>query len=171
MSKNQEVICISNDESKMEIDSLQLLLSQMLCGAQLEALHIHSLTLEIEFNQIGKPNLPLIIYLNTNNPIFKINDLDQNYEKDFFEQRKIIISELYSLIGNEINSVQVSKKGELTINISEKTFLLCRSPEEFEKIWIIKNQKDYDLNSEPIWYISWSDYDEIYVNVPEPRKN
>ncbi|MCG6168915.1 hypothetical protein [Leptospira sanjuanensis] len=155
----------------MGIDNLQILLSQMLCGAQLEALHIYSLTLEIEFNQIGRPHLPLTIYLNTNNPILKITDLDQNSEKDFFEQRKIIISELYSLIGNEINSVQVSKKGELTISISEKSFLLCRSPEEFEEIWIIKNQKEGDLNSEPLWYISWSDCDEIYVNVPEPRKN
>ncbi|WP_061220257.1 hypothetical protein, partial [Leptospira santarosai] len=110
----------------MEIKNLQRILSKLLNGAQLDSIRVYSIALDLEFNQISKSNLPTTIYITTSNPIYLLQDFSQvsntDYKVDFYKQRGKVINQLYSMIGQEIKSVQLSKKGELTIAFDEKIF-------------------------------------------------
>ncbi|UML78823.1 hypothetical protein [Leptospira kirschneri] len=154
----------------MEKQDLELLLTKLLLGAQLDSIRAYNIALDLEFNQIGKPKLPITIYFTTSNPIWIIQDKDKTYEidykTDFFKQREKIISELYSLIGQEVRFVRVSNKGELTFAFYEKTFFLSRNTEEFETIWeIMDNTTDVKVNHD--WHISWLEYNDVDLKIPE----
>ncbi|MGQ2802152.1 hypothetical protein ACT54M_17395 [Leptospira santarosai] len=154
----------------MEIKNLQRILSKLLNGAQLDSIRVYSIALDLEFNQISKSNLPTTIYITTSNPIYLLQDFSQvsntDYKVDFYKQRGKVINQLYSMIGQEIKSVQLSKKGELTIAFDEKIFFLSRDVEEFETIWEVMDITT-DPKIEHNWYISWSELNEIEINVSE----
>ncbi|MDI7158059.1 hypothetical protein [Leptospira santarosai] len=154
----------------MEIKNLQRILSKLLNGAQLDSIRVYSIALDLEFNQISKSNLPTTIYITTSNPIYLLQDFSQvsntDYKVDFYKQRGKVINQLYSMIGQEIKSVQLSKKGELTIAFDEKNFFLSRDVEEFETIWEVMDITT-DPKIEHNWYISWSEFNEIEINVSE----
>ncbi|WP_061250294.1 hypothetical protein [Leptospira alstonii] len=155
----------------MEIESVLAALVRLLNNAELESLRVHKLCLQIEFSQIGKKDLPVTIWLTTNNSLFvaeNIESVDRNI--DYYAQRVAVIKDLYYLIGEKVSSVLLSENGELSISIGDKILFLFREKNEFEEVWkIMDNSTSEFVNHE--WYITLLDYNEFDLKYPEPRKN
>ncbi|UOG40328.1 hypothetical protein [Leptospira noguchii] len=155
----------------MEIEPVLTALIRLLKNAELESLRVHKLCLQIEFSQIGKQDLPVTIWLTTNNSIFVAENIESiNRDVDYYDQRVVVIKDLYYLIGEKISSVSLSENGELSILIGDKILFLFREKDEFEEVWkIMDNSTSEFVNHD--WYITLLDYNEFDLKYPKPRKN
>ncbi|MDI7164976.1 hypothetical protein [Leptospira santarosai] len=155
----------------MKNEIIQSVLMKLLYGAQLDCIRIYKIFLEIGFNQIGKKELPTTIWFATNNSLYVNTDIASiDRVADYYEKRATVIKDLFYLIGEEVSSVTVSEKGELSIVIGDKTLFLFREEEEFEEVWEIMDNSTSNF-ADHEWYITLLDDGDFELKYPEPGKN
>lgn len=80
----------------MKNEIIQSVLMKLLYGAQLDSIRVYKIFLEIEFNQIGKKELPITIWLTTNNSLYVNTDITSiDRTADYYEKRATVIKDCF----------------------------------------------------------------------------
>jgi len=157
----------------MEIEGrheAQGILSEILCGMYLDSIHVHSIAMNLGFLRTLErqgPKNPSEIWISIMSTVRVVDStapieeaVRAGDESSFFSLREEALRDIYRLLGKEISSVQVERRGELILSVQGKNIVITRDEAEFEEIWSVMDRTP-DVSQDHELHITLADENRI----------
>ena len=143
----------------------------LLSGAQLDTIRVHSLIVQLGFVCLGRAgNLPDEVWVSVSGTLFVEGDTSMVGEsassRDFFARRVSALGEAYQLIGQEVTAASVSDSGTLQIYLGGKR-LRAEADDDtnLEEVWSVASDSP-ETTAGHRWHVSLDDSGAISVRAP-----
>lgn len=159
---------------RIERQSAERALQQILRGAQLDSFHVRSVDLMLcFFNGESGDDKPVYVWMQTTAAaLICRSDLTEwpaapSHSAAFHEQRGDLLPRLYRLIGDSVDSVAIALDGALSLNLTEHSIVLVPGPQELEEIWSVTDQTPDTFDAQG-WRVALASDGKIALKRP-PR--
>jgi hypothetical protein len=145
--------------------------SDLLCGAQLDTIRVYSLIVQMGFVCLGAAgNSPDEVWVSVSGALNVGEDHSTVGEsalpQEFFARRASAIGAVYQLIGQKVTAASVSESGALQIQFGGRRMRAEADKDaNLEEVWSVVSDSP-ETTTDHRWYVSLDDSGALSARVP-----
>lgn len=156
---------------RIERQSAEQALRQILRGARLDSFHVRSVELTLSFVNEPSDDRPAYVWLRTGAPAMVGGELTEwpappTDDAAFHAGRAEMLPLLYRLVGDSVAEIAIAPDGALSASFTGQTIVLVPRHREAEEVWTLSDQTPDTFDAQG-WRITLSNGGRLTVKRPE----